>query len=192
MPGGGAAASVMALFGPGFERAAPALAVLLAVPAATALASTERAALLAVDRPWVTSAIAGVKMAVTVVASIGLTLWIGITGTALALLAGAVVEVAWMGALTGRYLDAPLRALWPYHERAAIVFAYVAGFAVARATASVLPGLAGLLPALAAGAVAFALTLLAAGGVNDRDRARASALVAWLRHRSSAAAAASP
>jgi O-antigen/teichoic acid export membrane protein len=189
--GGGAAASVMALFGPGFERAATALAVLLAVPAATAFASTERAALLAVDRPWVTSVIAGVKMAVTVVASIALTLWIGITGTALALLAGALVEVAWMGALTGRYLDAPLRVLWPRHERAAMIFAYVVGFAAARAVVSVLPGLAGLLPALATGAVAFALTLVAAGGVNDRDRARASALVARLRRRAGPVAAAS-
>jgi O-antigen/teichoic acid export membrane protein len=190
--GGGAAASVMALFGPGFERAAPALAILLVVPAITALASTQRAALLAVDRPWTTSAIAGVKMLVTVIASVVLTLWTGITGTAVALLAGAVVEVAWMGALTSRYLDAPLRALWPRRERAALVLAYVAGFAAARAVVSFLPGLAGLLPALGAGAVAFVLAFLAAGGINERDRARAGALVARLRHSSGAPAVASP
>jgi O-antigen/teichoic acid export membrane protein len=187
--GGGAASSVMALFGAGFERAAPALAVLLAAPAATALASAERAALVAVDRPWVTSAIAGVKMAVTAVASIGLTLWIGMTGTALGLLVGAVVEVALMAALTARYLDAPMRLLWPRRERAAIVSAYIVGFAAARATVSALPGLAGLVPALATGTLAFLLTLVAAGGVNDRDRARAAALVAWLRQRSRAPAA---
>lgn len=190
--GGGAAASVMALFGPGFERAAPALAILLVVPAATALASTERAALLAVDRPWTTSAIAVVKMVVTVIASVVLTLWIGITGTAVALLAGAVVEVAWMGALTSRYLDAPLRVLWPRRERAALVLAYVAGFAAARAVISFLPGLAGLLPALGAGAVAFMVALLAAGGTNDRDRARAALLLTRLRHRLRAPAVASP
>jgi hypothetical protein len=131
-------------------------------------------------------------MAVTLAASIGLTLWSGMTGTALALLAGAAVEVIWMAALTGRYLDAPLRVLWPRHERAAIVLAYVAAFAAARGVVSLLPGLVGLLPALAAGAATFALMLVGARGVNERDRVRATALLARVGRGSRAPVAASP
>jgi hypothetical protein len=42
---------------------------------------------------------------------------------------------------------------------------------------------AGLLPALAGGALAYVLVLVAAGGINDRDRGRAADAVAQLRRR---------
>jgi O-antigen/teichoic acid export membrane protein len=182
--GGGAAASIMALYGPGFGPAAPALALLLLVPVGVTLASVQKHVLLAVDRPWVTSAIAGAKLAITVALMIALTVWLGMTGTALALAVAALAEVAAMALVTKRHLAAPIRMLWPARQAAAILVAYAAGFAAARAVVTVLPGVAGLVPALAAGVLAYAIALVAAGGVNDRDRHRAADLIARLRRRS--------
>jgi O-antigen/teichoic acid export membrane protein len=182
--GGGAAASIMALYGPGFGPAAPALALLLLVPAGVTLASVQKHVLLAVDRPWVTSAIAGAKLAITIALMIALTVWLGMTGTALALAVAAMAEVAAMALVTNRHLAAPMRVLWPARQAAAILVAYVAGFAAARAVVAVLPGVAGLLPALAAGALVYGIALVAAGGVNERDRNRVAGLVARLRQRS--------
>jgi O-antigen/teichoic acid export membrane protein/peptidoglycan/LPS O-acetylase OafA/YrhL len=181
--GGGAAASVMALYGPGFGTAAPALAVLLAVPAVVTVAGVQRHALLALDRPGLSSVVALGKMAVTVAATIAGAAWLGIAGAALGLLTGACAEVAWLLILTARALDASLHALWPRREMAAIAIAYAAGFGAAHAVASALPGVAGLPAALAAGAAAYGLAFAAAGGLNARDRARAGALAAWLRRR---------
>jgi O-antigen/teichoic acid export membrane protein len=181
--GGGAAVSIMALYGPGFGAAAPALAVLLAVPAAASLANIQRRAFLAVDRPWVTSALGCAKLAITAVLTVVLTLWLGTTGTALGLLGGAAAEVATIAVLGARYLETPIAVLWPPREQAALVAAYAAGFAAARGVAVVLPGVAGLLPALAGGALAYVLVLVAAGGINDRDRGRAADAVAQLRRR---------
>jgi O-antigen/teichoic acid export membrane protein len=160
------------------------------VPAVATFGGLLRQALLAVDRPWITSVTATAKLGVTVVATIGLTLWLGMAGTALGLLAGAVAEAAWVAALTGRHLHTPMRVLWPPRQRAAIVLAYAAGFAASRAVVSVMPGTAGLLPALIAGVIAYTLALMAAGGVNDRDRARFAAVIRWRRR--SRIAAASP
>jgi hypothetical protein len=149
-----------------------------------------RQALLAVDRPWITSVTAIAKLALTAIATIALTLWLGMSGTALGLLVGAVAEAAWIALLTGRYLHSPMRVLWPLRQQGATVLAYVAGFAAARAVVSVVPGVTGLLPALLGGVIAFALTLMAAGGVNDRDRARVAAIIRSRRR--SRVAAASP
>jgi O-antigen/teichoic acid export membrane protein len=182
--GGGAAAGIMSLYGPGFGQAAPALAVLLAVPAVVTVASVQRHALLAVDRPGLTSMVALAKMLITVAATVVLTGRVGITGAALGVLAGACAEVMWLGVPTAKTLSAPMRVLWPRRQMAAIAIAYAAGFGTAHAVGSALPGVGGLPAALAAGALAYALALAAAGGVNGRDRARASALVARLRHRS--------
>jgi hypothetical protein len=106
------------------------------------------------------------------------------TGAALALLAGACAEVVWLGVLTARELSAPMWDLWPRRQMAAIAIAYVAGFGAARAASSAMPGIAGLPAALAAGTLVYGLALVAAGGVNGRDRDRAKALVARLRQRS--------
>jgi O-antigen/teichoic acid export membrane protein len=182
--GGGAAASIMAVYGPGFEVAAPALAVLLLVPVTLTLANVQRQVLLAVGRPWITSVVAGAKLSITAVLSIALTLWLGMTGMALSLVAGAVAEVAGMALVTTRYLATPMRALWPARQAAGILVAYAAGFVVARAAVALLPGVAGLIPALGAGALAYGVALVSVGGINDRDRRRAAALVTRVRDRS--------
>ena len=55
--GGGAADGVMAIFGAGFSPAANALALLLLMPALVSTMNVQSTTLLAVDRPWLTSAV---------------------------------------------------------------------------------------------------------------------------------------
>jgi O-antigen/teichoic acid export membrane protein len=187
---GGAATSVMALFGPGFGRAAEALSVILLMPALITVAQVLRNALFAVDRPWLSSIIALLRMAITIAATVALTSWLGITGTALGLLAGALVDVAWMALAVRGHLASPLTTWWPARQMAAVLAAYGAGFAAARAVETALPGLAGLVPALVVGCAAYAAVFAAAGGVTSRDRRRLGRAVALLRDRRRRAAAA--
>lgn len=170
--GGGAAHAVMALFGAGFDRAADGLVVMLLAPAAFTLAAVQRQALIAVDRPWLSSAVVMLRMVVTVVLIVALAPPLGITGAGVAMLAGAAASMVWMSVAMRAYMQRPLRALWPLREMAALALAYGAGFAAARGVDVALPGLAALAPALAAGTLAYAAVLLAAGGVNARDRER--------------------
>jgi O-antigen/teichoic acid export membrane protein len=192
--GGGAAASVMAVFGAGFDRASGAFAILLLVPAAVAAVAVQRHVLLADDRPGLTSIIAVGGAIATTAATIVLTLRSGVTGAAAGLLIGSCFEAAWLAVHARRHVATPLRVLWPPREAVPIVLGYAAGFAVAHAVVAALPGVAGLLPALAAGSAAYVAVLVAGGSVNDRDRARVAALSRWMRarRRRGHAAAATP
>lgn len=181
--GGGAAASVMAVFGTGFDRASAAFAVLLLVPAVVAAVAVQRHVLLADNRPGLTSIIAVGGAVATTVATVALTLRSGVTGAAVGSLTGSCIEAAWLALHTRRHVATPLRVLWPPREVVPIVLGYAAGFAAAHAVATALPGVAGLLPALAAGSAAYVAVLVAGGGVNDRDRARIAALSRWMRAR---------
>jgi O-antigen/teichoic acid export membrane protein len=187
---GGAATSVMALFGPGFGRAADALGVLLLMPALITAAQILRNALFAVDRPGLSSVIALVRMAITVAATVALTSWLGITGTALGLLTGAVADMAWMSVAMRSRLASPLTTLWPARQMVALLTAYIAGFAAARGVETAVSGLSGLVPALIAGCAAYTAVFTAAGGVTSRDRRRLRRAVALVRerHRRSATA----
>jgi O-antigen/teichoic acid export membrane protein len=189
---GGAATSVMALFGPGFGQAADALSVILLMPALITAAQVLRNALFAVDRPWLSSAIALVRMAITLATTVALTSWLGITGAALGLLAGALADVACMAVVIRGHLASRLTVLWPARQMGAALIAYAAGFAAARGVETALPGLAGLGPALVAGCAAYAAVFAAAGGVTSRDRRRLGRAVALLRSRRRGPAAAHP
>jgi O-antigen/teichoic acid export membrane protein len=180
---GGAATSVMALFGPGFGRAADALGVLLLMPALITAAQVLRNALFAVDRPGLSSMIALVRMAITVAATVALTSWLGITGAALGLLTGALADITWMSVAMRSCLASRLTALWPARQMGALITAYAAGFAAARGVEAAVPGLPGLVPALIAGAAAYSGVFAAAGGVTSRDRRRLRRAVALVRER---------
>ena len=56
----------MDLFGPGFSRAAPALALVLVVPAIATMSTIQTDALMAVGRPLATTVLAGARLATTV------------------------------------------------------------------------------------------------------------------------------
>jgi O-antigen/teichoic acid export membrane protein len=179
--GGGAATGVMALFGPGFSAASDALALILLIPAFLTVTMVLRSALVAADRPLLTSGIAIVRMVVTVAAIAALTSPMGITGTALGLLAGATAELIWISIVTARQLSAPLTSLWPARQLAALVIATGAGFGAARAVDEALGGVLGTLLALTAGSIVYCALLLVAGGIGERDRERLRAVAARLR-----------
>jgi O-antigen/teichoic acid export membrane protein len=184
--GGGAAHGVMALFGPGFGAAADAFAFLLLVPALVGLTAIQRTALLAVNRPAITSVIMVTRMVVTLGATLILTWRLGVTGAALGVVSGAAASATWMAAVTHGHLTVPLRALWPMREMAALGAGFVVGFVAARSIDAALDPLVGLVPAILAGSAAYTTTYWVLGGVNTRDRRRLAGAVArvkWLRRR---------
>jgi O-antigen/teichoic acid export membrane protein len=170
--GGGAAVSVMALFGSGFDRASGALALILAVPTLSLMTMLQTQALLAVDRPFVTSLLSVMRLVVTVATIVPLTIAIGLTGTALGMLIGCVVLLGAQFACLRRHLSGPVHRYWPYRNIIAVGLAYAAGFGAARAVDMTLDGPLGLLVAMAAGSIGYIGCILIAGGVLPRDLAR--------------------
>ncbi len=190
--GGGAAAAIMALFGPGFSSASTALSLVLLVPAISTMTNIQSDALLAVGRPLATTVLAGIRMAVTVPLTIALSISMGVTGAAIAVTAGACVQLAVQFAVLRAHLSQPMLALWPARQVAGLVVAYGGGFGSARLVDSLLPGAFGLAAALCAGAVAYAACLLIVGGVLPRDRRRFEAVVRAVAPRSKWAGRISP
>jgi O-antigen/teichoic acid export membrane protein len=191
---GGAAEPILRLFGPGFSRADVVLMLLMLYPALNSVSIAQNQALLAVDRPGLTSVVALTRMALTVVATIVLTPSMGITGPAVALLGGAVVDVVWKTFVLRAYLSTALDEIWPVRERLALVGSYLGGFGTAYLVTNAVPSVGGLLIALPlATCVCFAL-LLGLGAINHRDRARLGELLARIcaRRGSGRGAPASP
>ncbi|HET6449404.1 MAG TPA: lipopolysaccharide biosynthesis protein [Conexibacter sp.] len=181
--GAGAAEGIMDVFGGGFDRAAPALAVLMALPALQTVSSILRHALFALGRPVATTASGVLRMVVTLAVSVPLSLALGSVGTACAVIAGLVVDVLYMAPRVHGALLSPFRALWPLRELVALPVAYVTGFAIAHAAYATMPDLLGLLVAVSAGSVSYVAVLVACGALNRRDRQRLAAARARLRPR---------
>lgn len=177
---GGAAHSVLAIFGPGFGQAAPALVLLSLFPAMASITVAQTQALWAINRPGLTSVIALVRLAITVGLLFALTPSLGVVGPAIALLAGYVVVILLSGIAVRPALKRPLRATWPIRERLALAAAYAAGFGAARGMERVTPSLAGVIACAAAGTLAYAATFLLLGGLNRRDRDRLDELLVRL------------
>lgn len=169
---GGAAHSILDVFGPGFSRAAPAMTLLSAYPALASIAIAQSQALYAVDRPGLTSIMAMARLAVTILLTVALTPRIGITGPAIALLIGFVVQIVWGTIALLPFLSRPLRVSWPLRERLVLVVAYTAGFIAATAVEHAVPSTGGLIPSLLAGTAAYAVVFFASGAFNARDRQR--------------------
>jgi O-antigen/teichoic acid export membrane protein len=186
---GGAAHSVLELFGPGFSLATPALAMLMLYPVLASITVTQTQALWATNRPGRTSVIAIARLVVTIALLVALTPSIGIVGPAIALLAGYMIVIVLNGIALRSFLTRPLHATWPLRERLALVVAYAGGFTAAKLVEHVFPSIAGLPFCLAAGTVAYAVVFLVCGGVNGRDRDRLIEVVAlarsWRERRSS-------
>jgi O-antigen/teichoic acid export membrane protein len=174
--GGGAAAGLMSLFGPGFERAEDALPLLLLVPALMAVATLQAQALIALERPLLSSVLYVVRLAATVAIGTILTLRFGITGMAIGMVAGCVLQVGLQARVLARELVGPVRRLWTPRSMVALGAAYAAAFACARLLDGSLPGSAGLLAAVAGGIACFAGVFLSCGGVLPRDRERLASL----------------
>jgi O-antigen/teichoic acid export membrane protein len=175
--GGGAAHSILQIFGPGFSRAAPALTLLVVYPALSSITIAQNQALFAVDRPGLTSIAAVARLVVTIMLTVVLTPRIGIIGPAIALLAGFVVQIIWSVIALIPFLSQSLRTTWPIRERLALIVAYAGGFGAATAIEHVLPGTGGLFLSLLGGMVAYAAVFVVSGGINDRDRHRLAAII---------------
>jgi len=169
---GGAAHSVLNIFGPGFSRATPALALLVLYPALASVTATQTQALWATNQPGRTSMIAMVRLVMTMILLVVLTPRFDIVGPAIALLAGFLLVIVLSGIALRPFLARPLRATWPLRQRFALVAAYAAGFAAAHTIERAVPSTAGLLLSLFAGAVAYAAAFFVCGGINGRDRRR--------------------
>jgi O-antigen/teichoic acid export membrane protein len=174
--GGGAAAGLMSLFGPGFERAKDALPLLLIVPALTALATLQAQALLVLERPLLSSVLYVARLATTVSVGTILTLRFGITGMAIGMVAGGAVQIGLQTRVLARELAGAMRRLWTPRSMVALGAAYVASFACARLLDRSLPGSAGLLAATVGGILCFTGVFLTGGGVLARDRERLASL----------------
>ncbi len=191
--GGGAAHGVMGLFGTGFDQGANALALILLVPAIVGVVSILGTALVAADRPWITSVIAIIRMVVTLVLMVGFTYWFSLTGTASALVIGYAGSATFYFVVTRRHMGMPIWSLWTPRQIAGQVLAYAGGFLVSRLVDDATPGPGGLLLALTAGGAAYVLLILAVGGISPRDRRRireARTKLAARRERRSAASSA--
>jgi len=169
---GGAARTMLDLFGPGFSEAVTSLVLLLLFPALASITLTQTQALWAVDRPGLTSVVAIVRMVVTIVLLVVLTPSMNFAGPPIALLAGMLVAALLFGFALRDHLARPLRATWPLRERAALLLAYVAGFGAAHLVERATGSLAALPLCLAAGSAAYLGVLALCGGVNERDRRR--------------------
>jgi hypothetical protein len=115
----------------------------------------------------------------------------GITGAAIAVVIGYVVDLAIRFRIGRSVLSARLTYIWPVRTMLATVLAYGNGFVAARIVNEVLhgvPGVPAVLAALAAGTVAYVVTLWGAGGVLSRDRRVLKTLFDRARNRSSDAA----
>jgi O-antigen/teichoic acid export membrane protein len=180
---GGASHSVLEIFGPGFGRATTALALLVIYPALAAVTVTQTQALWATNRPGLTSVIAMVRLAATLTLLVLLTPTLGMTGPAIAMLAGYLAVIVLYGIALRPSLARPLRATWPLRERVALLAAYAGGFAAAHGVELAVPSLPAMPLCLAAGAAGYALAFVVFGGINARDRGRLSDALAWARAR---------
>lgn len=189
---GGAAHGVMSVFGPGFDVAADALALMMLGPFLLMLASVQGMLLFAADRPIVTTVASVTALAVTLGLAIPLSQRLGVTGMAIAIVAGQLVDATVPMATARRQLRLGLRHFWPARQMAALGLAYGAGFAVAHWVDASTPALAVVPVALAAGMATFVAVVLGLRGINDRDRGRLALIATRLRPPSPARAAGSP
>ncbi len=178
---GGAAHGILSLFGPGFARAAPAFALLIAFPAFATISSAQTQALWSVNRPGITSVTSIARVTVTIALTLVLTPRLGIVGPAIGLLAGFLLEIAWKTLVLQPFLSGPLHEIWPARQRLAVPLAYACGFAASRGLERLAPSLGGLLLALAAGSLVYAAALFLSGGTNERDRERVGELIGAAR-----------
>jgi O-antigen/teichoic acid export membrane protein len=171
---GGAASGVITIYGPGFARGADVLPWVLCVPGLLTLAMVQRHALYVFDRPLLATGSALLRLAVTVGASVPLTLALGVEGPGIALCLGLLFDIALTTSRVRPRLQQPLLALWPARQLVGLAAAFALGFLTAHAVDAPLPGLVGGIAGSIAGAVVYLAVLVTVGGLsrNDLDRLR--------------------
>jgi O-antigen/teichoic acid export membrane protein len=179
--GGGAARGIMSLYGAGFAQGSTALAILLVLPAILTAASMQTHALLAVNRPLTTTAVSLARAAATLGSGIALSLWLGISGMALAIASGGVVQLILQYRTTRSHIATPLLELWQARQILGLGVAYASGFAVSYGLDRLVPEPGGLILGLAGGTITYGAMLLLVGGLDRRDRERTKKMLEQLR-----------
>ena len=183
----GAAEGIMSVFGPGFERGAPALALLMQVPALYAFYGILIVVLQAVDRPFLNTVAAFIRLGVIAALSWPLLKWFGITGAALATLAGYLVTCVYIARVAMPYVSAPWRTLWSPRHILALVIAYASTIGATYLLDQSIGGILGLLLALSAGPVVYVGMFVLCGGLREVDRERVAGVLRRVRPAASAA-----
>jgi O-antigen/teichoic acid export membrane protein len=178
---GGAAEGILDIFGPGFERGAGALAILLLATGLTVMAMVFGSALLAVGKPGWSTILAVVRLATSVAIMYPLARLYGANGVAVAVLLGNVL-ISVGGTLMLRRViltTAATRSLFKTIAVSMVVYGVAVG--VARTIDAAVTGFLGTLLALVVGAVVAAPFLLLPGGITPEERASALGRVRRLR-----------
>jgi O-antigen/teichoic acid export membrane protein len=168
--GGGAAAGILGMFGPGFARGAGALAFLLVAYSLTVICMIQGGGLLAAGRPGWSTWVAVARLVVSVGLMVPFAHLFGATGVGAALFVGCVVvavQAAWYlrrAALSPASTGAQLRTV------VVVALVYAAAFAAARVVDLALPGVLGAAIAVAVGCVAALPVALLPGGVTPTER----------------------
>jgi O-antigen/teichoic acid export membrane protein len=172
--GGGAAEAVMGvIFGSAWEIAAGALVWLLLIPVIGTLTAIQGVVLISANQPMWTTIAQVIRLIVTVGAGILLTDAHGLTGMALAIVLGSLTSLAiFVVVIRARATFPAPRTGRLLRQLAGLAVAYAGGFAVARAIVESVGGVPGLLLALIAGTLAYAVAAVAVGGTTGRDRDR--------------------
>jgi O-antigen/teichoic acid export membrane protein len=170
--GGGAAGSIMRVFGEGFGTAATALPLLLLVPLFQTLTAIQGAALTAHNRPLLTSFAQTVRLVITLVAGIVFTLTYGITGMAIAIVAGSLGCFGVYIAMLHYRMETPMPRPVQFRQLIGLGAAYVGGFAISHLMEHQLHGGFGLVGALLAGSIAYVVAGIGVSGTTPQDRAR--------------------
>ena len=167
---GGASAGILDIFGPGFERGAGALDLLLLATGLAVIGMIFGNALLAVGKPsWATS-LAVVRLAVTAAIMYPLARSLGATGAGFAVLVGNLV-IAVGGTLMLRRVILTSASTRIFVKTIAVsMVVYAVANVVARAVDLAVPGLVGAVAAMGAGVLAACPLLLLPGGLTRAER----------------------
>lgn len=169
---GGARFGVMDVFGPGFDVAAGALAVIMLAGPLHAISIVQQLTLYSVDRPLATTVAAVVRMILVVALGIVFVMMFGVVGIAAAVVIALAVSAIVQGRELRRELSGSFLRFWPARALAAAVLAYGGGFAVAWFVDHNADGHLATLLALMAGSFTYLALYLVAGGTLPRDRER--------------------
>lgn len=177
--GSGASAGIMQVFGEGFVQGRWVLALGLVAAALGLITGILDMGILALNRPGMLSLVAIGRTAVSITLVVPLTLWLDLTGTALAAAVGQVVGLTWATAWVMRNMPVSPIAFLRVREGVAFAAASATGFASAYAVDRALQdpglwanGLPGALIALMVGSLVYLGIFVALGGLGPRDRDR--------------------
>jgi O-antigen/teichoic acid export membrane protein len=173
---GAAAPAVLHLFGPGFSTATLPLTLLLLFPVLATVTFAQNQALLALDRPGVTSATQTVRLLITVGLTVALSDAAGLSAPAVALLTGLVAAILMNARVIAPNLTVPLRRMWPLRRQLGMWCSYGVALAGGRVLVDAVPSALVAVPAGTAFAgLLYVVCLLVLRVPERRDRARAAA-----------------